>query len=113
MINRVTLLVTVFVSALAVGADQSVLTPAEEMVRQEAQRGGYQLIGVDDLLDLYQDPSSKVLLIDTRQDWEFRTGHIKNSIHFSMEPTWFARLIQRHPLAQKLGSDKDQILVFY
>jgi hypothetical protein len=85
----------------------------EISVQQEAERGKYQLINADDLWELYQDTSKNGLLIDTRQDWEYRTGHIVNAIHFSMEPTWFSRLIQRHALAQKLGPDKNQILVFY
>lgn len=82
-------------------------------VQQEAQRGGYRLIGVEELWQLYQDESANLLLIDTRQDWEHRTGHIDGSIHLSMEPNWFSRLIQRSALAQALGEDKRQHLVFY
>ena len=31
------------------------------------------------------------MLIDTRQDWEYRTGHIQGAINFPMEPTWWSR----------------------
>jgi predicted sulfurtransferase len=80
---------------------------------QEAEKGKYQLIDIDNLWELYQDSSGEILLIDTRQDWEYRTGHITNAKLFPMEPTWFSRLIQRHALAQALGPDKDRILIFY
>ena len=84
-----------------------------EVVRQEAQRGKYQLIDVDTLWELYRDESRDVLLVDTRQEWEHRSGHIEGSVFFSIEPTWIARLMQRHGLAQTLGPDKERILVFY
>ena len=83
------------------------------LVQQEAARGKYQLIDIENLWELYRDSSSDILLIDTRQEWEFRTGHIADATHFSMEPTWFSRLIQRHALAQELGTDKEKILIFY
>ncbi len=82
-------------------------------VEREAERGKYNLIDIERLWELYQGDSNNLLLIDTRQEWEFRAGHISDAIHFSMEPTWFSRLIQRYALAQKLGPDKDQILIFY
>lgn len=98
--------------AVLTGSGQS---PAEPItsVQKEAEQGKYQLIDVDELWKLYQDSSRPPLLIDTRQDWEYRTGHITNAIHFSMEPTWFSRLLQRSALAEKLGSVKNRILVFY
>ena len=84
-----------------------------ETVLQEAANGKYQLIDVEKLWELYQDSSREILLIDTRQDWEYRTGHINGASHFSMETNWFSRLIQRHALAQALGPDKEKILIFY
>jgi hypothetical protein len=83
------------------------------LIRQEAQRGGYRLIDVDTLWELYQGKADSILLVDTRQDWEYRSGSIKGARHFSMEPTWFSRLIERNALAQLLGPDKDRILIFY
>ena len=83
------------------------------LVRQEAERGGYRLIDVDTLWELYQGKADSIMLIDTRQDWEFHSGSIKGARHFSMEPTWFSRLIERNALAQLLGPDKDRILIFY
>ncbi len=86
---------------------------AAQAVQKEAERGNYQLIDVDGLRELYLNSERDVLVIDTRQDWEFRTGSIAGAIHFPMEPTWFSRLIQRGSLAQVLGPDKERLLVFY
>ena len=94
------------------GADQ-IDPELEAAVKQEAQRGGYRLIGAEELWQLYQDESANLLLIDTRQDWEHWAGHIEGSIHFSMEPGWISRLIQRSALSQALGEDQDRPLVFY
>lgn len=85
----------------------------EAAVKQEAQRGGYRLIGAEELWQLYQDESANLLLVDTRQDWEHWAGHIAGSRHFSMEPSWISRLIQRSALSQALGEDQDRPLVFY
>ena len=82
-------------------------------VLAESKRGGYRIINTDELWSQYKKNPESVLLVDTRQEWEFQTGHIAGSAHFSMETTWFARLIQRGPMAQALGPDKDRILVFY
>ncbi len=107
--------VTVLASLLwtaAAAADQPLTDPAAAVL-QEAEKGEYRLINVDELWELYTDTERSVLLIDTRQEWEFRTGHIEDALHFSMEPTWFSRLIQRTSLAQALGPDRDRILIFY
>jgi rhodanese-related sulfurtransferase len=53
------------------------------------------------------------LLVDTRQDWEYRTGHIKNAVNFPIEPSAWGRWRAESPLAKFLGSDKDRIIVFY
>jgi len=82
-------------------------------VQAEAQRGGYHLIDLDELRMLYQQESNNLLLVDTRQDWEFYSGHITNAENFPMEPTWLARLTNRGALEQFLGSDKTKTIVFY
>ena len=82
-------------------------------VQKEAEKGGYRLIEVDELSTLFHDSSQNILLIDTRQDWEYRTGYIKGATHVPVEPTWFSRLLKRQELSQKLGPDKERILVFY
>lgn len=92
---------------------EEALKEAKQAIQKEAERGNYHLIDIDQLWELYQNSERDVLLIDTRQDWEFRTGSIEGALHFPMEPTRFSRLIQRGPMAQALGPDKERILVFY
>ena len=45
-------------------------------------------------------------LVDTRQDWEYRTGHIHGAIHFPMEPTWWSRWRKADALKDLLGPDR-------
>lgn len=82
-------------------------------VRQEAERGGYRLITTDDLWNLVQQDPDGVLLVDTRQDWEYAAGHIEGAVNFSMEPTWLSRLTRRGELEQFLGPDRQRQIVFY
>ncbi len=84
-----------------------------EDVKAEAITGGYRLINTEELAKLYRQDSQKVLLVDTRQDWEYRTGHIPESVNFSMEPTAWARWRSQGPLAKFLGPDRDRTIVFY
>ena len=82
-------------------------------VKEEAKRGRYRLINTDDLWKLYQSEKDRILLVDTRQDWEYRTGHIKGAVNFPMEPTWWARWREKGPLSEFLGPDKNKTIVFY
>jgi len=82
-------------------------------VEQEAENGGYRLIDVDALSKLYQSNREKILLVDTRQEWEHRAGHIAQSVNFPLEPTWWARWQKKGDLKAFLGSDKKKTIVFY
>jgi 3-mercaptopyruvate sulfurtransferase SseA len=80
---------------------------------REAQAGGYRIVGVDDLAAwLEKDPRS-VLLVDTRQDWEFQAGRIPGSVSFPMEPTTWARWRKADRLKTLLGPDLNRRVVFY
>jgi len=87
--------------------------PLMEDVRAEAVRGGYRLIDLGELRERLEREPGRILLIDTRQDWEYRTGHIPNSINFSFEPTGWSRLKNRWALAKALGADTSRPIVFY
>jgi 3-mercaptopyruvate sulfurtransferase SseA len=82
-------------------------------VEAEAARGGYRLINTEELAKLYHQPPANLLLVDTRQDWEYRSGHIKGAVNFPLEPTWWSRWRSQDPLAALLGPDKDRLVVFY
>ena len=79
----------------------------------ESTRGNYRLIATEELAKLYHQGEAKPLLIDTRQEWEFRTGHITGAINFPMEPTWWARWRKAGELEKVLGQDLERLLVFY
>ena len=82
-------------------------------VHAEAVRGGYRLINTEELTKIYQQPPADFLLVDTRQDWEYRSGHIKGAVNFPMEPTWWGRWRAKGRLAALLGPDKNRLVVFY
>ncbi len=79
----------------------------------EARSGGYRLISTDELQELYQSKPDTLLLVDTRQEWEYRSGHIKGAISFPMEPTWLSRWRKKDELERLLGANKDRFIVFY
>lgn len=84
-------------------------------VLAEGINGSYQIIKTEDLANLYQKQkdTGSILLIDTRQEWEYRTGHLKGAVNFPMEPTSWARWRKASALETFLGPDKNRTLVFY
>ena len=84
-----------------------------EDVRAEAKAGGYSLIGTDELKKLHEKGFQNTLVADTRQEWEYRTGHIPGAINFPMEPTWWSRVSSGGRLEVALGSDKNRRIIFY
>ncbi|MCJ7810266.1 MAG: rhodanese-like domain-containing protein [Desulfobulbaceae bacterium] len=84
-----------------------------EDVVAEAANGGYRLINTEELQELYKENPKDLLLVDTRQEWEYRTGHIKGSLNFPMEPTWLSRWQKKGALEKLLGPDKNRFIVFY
>ena len=90
------------------------VTPREatwEDVKAEAQRGGYRLVTTQELASMVSQHTP--MLIDTRQDWEYRTGHIHGAINFPIEPTWWSRWRKADDLQHLLGPDKERLVVFY
>ena len=93
-----------------------VVTPREATwndVLAEAKQGGYRIISTDELEKRYEKGPEKLLIVDTRQEWEYRTGHIKGALNFPMEPTWMSRWRSKGALKKLLGPDKERYLVFY
>ena len=84
-----------------------------ENIRAEARNGGYRLITTEELWGWFQSDSDDLLLVDTRQEWEYRTGHIRGAVNFPMEPTWLSRWRKKSALAQLIGADKNRRIVFY
>jgi hypothetical protein len=84
-----------------------------EDVKAEAQSGGYRLITTEELAERYRKDAGKLLLVDTRQDWEYRTGHMKGAVNFPIEPSAWGRWRSEKALDKFLGTDKDRLIVFY
>ena len=92
------------------------VTPNEatwEDVQNEAKQGGYRIINTEELWKRYSKNPDSLFLVDTRQQWEYRTGHIKGALNFPMEPTWLSRWRKKGDLEAFLGSDRDRFIVFY
>jgi 3-mercaptopyruvate sulfurtransferase SseA len=84
-----------------------------EDVQAETKQGGYHIINTEELWKRYNNNPDRLLLVDTRQEWEYRTGHIKGALNFPIEPTWLSRWRKKGDLEAFIGSDKDRFIVFY
>jgi 3-mercaptopyruvate sulfurtransferase SseA len=84
-----------------------------EDVLAEAKAGGYRIVTTEELADRYRQDPAAITLIDTRQEWEYRSGHLEGAVNFPMEPTAWARWRKAGELAKFLGTNKDRHLVFY
>jgi hypothetical protein len=119
MQNKKTTFMAVLAVFLTIGTlwfSNRTVTPGQttwEDVLAEGKSGNYQIIKTEDLADLYQKDASSVFLVDTRQEWEYRTGHLRGAENFPMEPTAWARWRKASALETFLGPDKDRTLVFY
>ena len=81
-------------------------------VTAESEQGGYRIITTEALWQL-QGTDRRLLVVDTRQPWEYRAGHIRGAANFPMEPTWWARWRKARALERFLGPDKERAIVFY
>ncbi|MFH1102548.1 MAG: rhodanese-like domain-containing protein [Pseudomonadota bacterium] len=119
MPDKKTLIASLIAVMITVGSlywTNRTLTPKEATwndVLAEAERGGYRIITTEDLVTQYHDNPNFFLFVDTRQEWEYRTGHIKDALNFPMEPTWWSRWRKEKQLEAFLGPDKDRPVVFY
>jgi hypothetical protein len=108
--------VAVAITVGIVWYDNRTVTPKAatwEDVVAEARRGGYQLISTDELWKRYNRDPQNLFLVDTRQEWEYRTGHIEGAVNFSIEPTWLSRWRKKGEIKTFLGPDKNRFIVFY
>jgi hypothetical protein len=86
-------LVAIAITAGALWFTNKSITPKEatwDDIVAEAERGDYQLIRTEELWERFKTKSKNLLLVDTRQGWEYRTGHIKSALNFPIEPTWLS-----------------------
>ncbi|GAB4336801.1 MAG: hypothetical protein Kow0089_07490 [Desulfobulbaceae bacterium] len=105
--------ITLVQGAKVQGAGAAVSAEMAARLAKEAERGGYRLIDTETLWQLYQEGQDSLVLVDTRQEWEYHSGHIRGARNFPFEPTWLSRLTNRGALEQFLGPDKNKTIVFY
>ena len=109
-------LIAIVVTIGALWLTNRSVTPKEAAwgdVAAEAEAGGYKLIRTEELWERYRENPDSLHMVDTRQEWEYRTGHIKGAVNFPMEPTGFSRWRKKGDLETFLGSKKDRFIVFY
>ena len=119
MRNNKSILLAVAAIALVIGVlwfTNRAVTPKAATwkdVLQEAQHGGYRIIKTEEIWERYQKNPQDLMLVDTRQEWEFRTGHLKGAANFSMEPTAWSRWRKQKEMETFFGPDKNRSIVFY
>jgi hypothetical protein len=119
MQNKKTTFIAIVAVLLTVGAlwlTNRAVTPRQatwEDVLAEAKAGGYRIITTADLAERYLKAPGNQILVDTRQDWEYRTGHIQGAVLFPMEPTAWSRWRKASALEAFLGPDKERTIIFY
>ena len=119
MQNRKTTFIAFVAVLLTVGAlwfTNRAVTPMQatwDDVLAEGKNGGYRIITTEELSERYQKGAKSLLLVDTRQEWEYRTGHLKGAVNFPIEPTGWSRWRKASALETFLGPDKDRTVIFY
>jgi hypothetical protein len=119
MRNKKVTLIALVAVLLTVGAlwfTNRAVTPKQatwDDVMAEAKAGGYRIITTEELAQRYRQDANSLLLVDTRQEWEYRTGHLLGAVNFSMEPTSWSRWRKAAALETFLGPDKERTLIFY
>ena len=119
MQNRKTTFIAFVAVLLTVGAlwfTNHAVTPTQvtwDDVLAEGKKGGYGIITTEALSERYQKDAGSLLLVDTRQEWEYRTGHLKGAVNFPIEPTGWSRWRKASALETFLGPDKDRTVIFY
>ena len=83
------------------------VTASMAQVIQEAKDGGYRLIDMESLSERFQTDRGSILLVDTRQEWEHRAGHIAGSVNFSIAP------IRNFYFPQTLNEIKDGLKILF
>ncbi len=109
-------LVAVLITVLAQWLLNRAVIPKEatwDDVLAEAKAGGYRIITTEELSERYLKDAQSLLLVDTRQEWEYRTGHLEGAVNFPIEPTAWSRWRKAAALESFLGPDKDRIIIFY
>jgi hypothetical protein len=96
---------------------QAPVGPPKEKTKDElvaeGKAVGYKIFTTEELAELYQKDPKSLLIVDTRQEWEYRTAHIAGSVVFPTETTSWWRWRHASAMAKLLGPDKNRTIVYY
>ncbi len=119
MQNKKTTLIAFVAVLLTIGVlwfTNRVVTPKPatwDDVLAEARNGGYKILTTEELSERYRNDAKSQVIVDTRQEWEYRTGHLNGAVNFPIEPTWWSRWRKASALETFLGPDKNRTIIFY
>ena len=119
MVNKKTTLIAFVAVLLTIGTlwfSNRAVTPKQatwDDVLAEGKNGGYKIITTEELSERNRKDAGRLLLVDTRQEWEYRTGHLQGAVNFPIEPTSWSRWRKASALETFLGPDKDRTIIFY
>jgi len=87
----------------------------QNTIAADAQKGGYRLIGPDELKTEYLGAPGSLFLVDTRQEWAYLMQHIQGAAYLSVTPTWWYPYYPgaRSEMGKVLGPDRDKRVAFY
>jgi hypothetical protein len=87
--------------------------PTKDELVAQGKAMGYKIFTTEELAKRFQKDPKNLLIVDTRQEWEYRTAHIAGSVLFPTETTWWWRWRNASAMAKLLGPDKDRTTVYY
>jgi hypothetical protein len=84
-------------------------------VRDEARRGNYRLIAPETIKAQFLKNPTSLLLVDTRQEWEYQREYIKDAVNLPVTRRWWIQYSPwvRSEMQKTLGPDKERYIVFY
>jgi predicted sulfurtransferase len=90
-------------------------TQALAQVQEEAKRGNYRLIAPETIKAQFLRNPTSLLLVDTRQEWEYQREYIQGAVNLPVNPTWWTQYSPwvRSRMKKLLGPDKELHVVFY
>ena len=115
-VGLIFLLLSLFaLGAQRVGAGTVSQEQALAQVQEEARRGNYQLVSPEVIRDRFLKDPNALLLVDTRQEWEYQREHIEQAVNLPVEPTWWTQYSpwSRSAMRKLLGPDKKHQVIFY
>jgi predicted sulfurtransferase len=90
-------------------------TQALAQVQEEARKGNYRLIAPETIKAQFLKNPASLLLVDTRQEWEYQREYIQGAVNLPVTLSWWTQYSPwaRSEMKKLLGPDKKRGVVFY